>query len=163
MAETATEKTPGTREEGEYGETITYSDSLLPAGSRWLLTLPGTKDELIPEMVQELITGTYGGWENPSDFVTLTEVDTGWGFFARTTDSSDPNVFNRDLFWNDSYGYNNDLAIIAAKLSWEIEDPKSEKIRQEIMDYCAKHVAKYAMPREIVSTCVSFSMISCRK
>jgi long-chain acyl-CoA synthetase len=27
--------------------------------------------------------------------------------------------------------------------------PKSEKIRQEIMDYCAKHVAKYAMPREI--------------
>lgn len=135
VAETATEKTPGTREEGEYGETITYSDSLLPAGSRWLLTLPGTKDELIPEMVQELITGTYGGWENPSDFVTLTEVDTGWGFFARTTDSSDPNVFNRDLFWNDSYGYNNDLAIIAAKLSWEIEDPKSEKIRSLFRKY----------------------------
>ena len=27
--------------------------------------------------------------------------------------------------------------------------PKSDKIKQEILDYARKHVAKYAMPREI--------------
>ena len=27
--------------------------------------------------------------------------------------------------------------------------PKSEKIKQEILDYCRKHVAKYAMPRDL--------------
>ena len=138
VAETATEKTPGTREEGEYGETITYSDSLLPAGSRWLLTLPGTKDELIPEDVSYEIFGTVGFDEDPSDYFTLSNVDTGWGFFGGKQEKKpedDDNEFNASLFRYKPSDYNNDLALVAAKLSWEIEDEKVDRCGKQFDEY----------------------------
>ena len=146
--EADTEMIPGAQEEGEYGELIIYEETILPAGSRWLLTLPGTQDSLVPETVQGLITGTYGGWENPADFATLTRIEDGWGFFARTKDSGDPNIFSRELFLFDSYGYNNDLALIAAKLCWEIEDGKSSRIQSQMGKYNLEDICCYVRNKD---------------
>ncbi len=79
----ATEKTPGTEWNDEYGIHYVSEDTLLPEGSQWLLTLTGTELDDIPEMVQGEITGTYGDVADPRNFITLTDLRNGWGFFAR--------------------------------------------------------------------------------
>ena len=73
---------PGAKIQGQYGEQITYIDTLFPKGSGWYLTLPGTPDDDIPETVKAEIGGTMGDWDDYSGYYTLTRDYDGWGFFA---------------------------------------------------------------------------------
>ena len=77
-----TEEEPGTETRDEGGNRIVYEETLFPEGSEWLLTLPGTPDEEIPETVRGEIGGTWWEWDDYSDYFTLTRVEDGWGFFA---------------------------------------------------------------------------------
>ena len=82
-----TAQTPGKTAAGEYGETIIYDEPPFYAGDYLLLTLPGTPNDMIPEMVQSEIGGVFDEWEDYSRFITLTRLTDGWGFFA---DPADP-------------------------------------------------------------------------
>lgn len=82
-----TAQTPGKTAAGEYGETIIYDEPPFYAGDYLLLTLPGTPNDMIPEMVQSEIGGLFDEWEDYSRFITLTRLTDGWGFFA---DPADP-------------------------------------------------------------------------
>ena len=130
----ATARSPGDEEEGEYGEHIIYQESIMPAGSEWMLTLPGTPEELIPETVKELIMGTYAGEADLSGFVTLTNTRDGWGFFAggmKPVKLAVDDAFSETLFRENASIYNNDLAIAAAKLSWEIESESTDRLARQ--------------------------------
>ena len=87
VEEMSTQQAPGTRAADEYGDPVTFTDP--PFGDReyMVLTMPGTPDSDIPEMVQGEIGGTYDEWEDYSRFITLTRLEDGWGFFA---DPGDP-------------------------------------------------------------------------
>ena len=86
VTDAATEQAPGTEEYGEDGIRIVYTKTLLPAGSQWLLTLPGTPENSVPETVRGEIFGTF--WEefNPAAFITLSDTKDGWGFFAKVSE-----------------------------------------------------------------------------
>ena len=77
-----TAQAPGTEGTDEYGDPVTYTDPPFGEGEYLVLTLPGTPDEAIPEMVQGEIGGTYDIWEDFSRFTTLTRLEDGWGFFT---------------------------------------------------------------------------------
>lgn len=138
-----TERASGTEEEGEYGEHIVYTDTILPVNSKWLLTLPGTPETYIPEMVKGLIDGTYAQEKDHTAFYTLTDLNNGWGFFAegkKKSDSSpdlatDSNPLNRSLFKQKASAYNNDLALVAAHLSEEIETYGHDGIEKQFEAY----------------------------
>lgn len=83
VASAATEVAPGTEETDESGYRIVYMDTLLPEGSQWLLTLPGTPEDSIPETVRDEIFGTFWEETDYSAYVTLTQLDNGWGFFMK--------------------------------------------------------------------------------
>ncbi len=86
VADAATEQVPGTEEYGENGMRVIYMETLLPAGSQWLLTLPGTPENSVPETVRGEIFGTF--WEefNPAAYITLSDTKDGWGFFAKVSE-----------------------------------------------------------------------------
>lgn len=85
-----TEQTPGTEAQSDYGDRIVYEEAPFYDRDYVLLTLPGTPDEEIPEMVRGEIGGTYWEWDDYSRFYTLTRDD-GWGFFA---DPDDPPAYD---------------------------------------------------------------------
>lgn len=76
-----TEQAPGTEGVDEYGERILYTEPPVSDRDYLLLTLPGTPDGEIPEMVRGEIGGALDEWTDYSRFLTLTRDD-GWGFFA---------------------------------------------------------------------------------
>jgi len=82
VEEMTTLQTPGTRGVDEYGETVFYTEPPFAAWDYMVLTLPGTPDSEIPEMVQGEIGGTLDEWVDFSRFYTLTRRSDGWGFFA---------------------------------------------------------------------------------
>ena len=79
----ATMQEPGTEAVGEYGDKIVYIDSLLPAGSEWVLNVPGTPETDVPEMVAGEFHGTYLDEEAIDTFYILSDAETGWGFFGK--------------------------------------------------------------------------------
>ena len=85
VTDAQTEKTPGTEETDEYGIRRVYTETLLPEGSQWLLTLPGTPLAAIPDMVQGEIFGTYLEEADPEQMITLTNLKDGWGFFSKVS------------------------------------------------------------------------------
>lgn len=86
-----TEQTPGTEAVSAYGDRIVYDDAPIADRSYLRLTLPGTPDDEIPELVQGEIGGTYDVWSDYSRFITLTGDD-GWGFFADTENPESLNL-----------------------------------------------------------------------
>ena len=82
VADVSTAQVPGTEAEGLYGERILYTEAPIAADAVLLLTLPGTPDDAIPEMMRALIGGTYGDWDDYSDCTTLSRAADGWGFFT---------------------------------------------------------------------------------
>lgn len=93
VVEVKTAQVPGTTAQGQYGETIVYDTPPFYAGDYLLLTLPGTPNEMIPDMVQVEIGGVFDEWEDYSRFITLTRLDDGWGFFA---DPADPPSYDAE-------------------------------------------------------------------
>ena len=87
VEELTTQHVPGTRGVDQYGDPVTYIDAPFSDREYMVLTLPGTPDSEIPEMVRGEIGGVFGEWEDYSRFYTLTRLDDGWGFFA---DPADP-------------------------------------------------------------------------
>ena len=87
VTDAATEQAPGTEVYGEDGIRVVYMETLLPIGSQWLLTLPGTAEKNVPETVRGEIFGTF--WEefNPAAFITLSNTEDGWGFFAKVSEA----------------------------------------------------------------------------
>ena len=86
VEELTTDQDPGTRSTDKYGDPVTYIDAPFSAGECMVLTLPGTPDSKIPEMVREEIGGTLDIWENFSSIYTLTRQSDGWGFFTKPED-----------------------------------------------------------------------------
>ena len=102
VEEMTTQQTPGTRGVDEYGETVFYTEPPFAAWDYMVLTLPGTPDSEIPEMVQGEIGGTLDEWEDYSRFYTLTRRNDGWGFFGETDDDGcQPEEPYRDE-WDDA-------------------------------------------------------------
>lgn len=102
VEEMTTLQTPGTRGVDEYGETVFYTEPPFAAWDYMVLTLPGTPDSEIPEMVQGEIGGTLDEWEDFSRFYTLTRRNDGWGFFGETDDDGcQPEEPYRDE-WDDA-------------------------------------------------------------
>ncbi|MBR6299259.1 MAG: hypothetical protein IKR36_00005 [Clostridia bacterium] len=91
VASASTLQVPGTEAMTDFGGHITYAETLFPQDSGWLLTLPGTPNDQISEDVQALIGGTLGEWDDFSEFYTLTDYGSGWGFFSDPFDW-DPRV-----------------------------------------------------------------------
>jgi hypothetical protein len=91
VASASTLQIPGTEAMTDFGGHITYAETLFPQDSEWLLTLPGTPNDQISEDVQALIGGTLGEWDDFSEFYTLTDYSSGWGFFSDPFDW-DPRV-----------------------------------------------------------------------
>ena len=126
----ATEKEPGTTERGGTGEIIHYTDTIMPRGSIWTLTLPGVAQDRIPEDVRGEIGGVYDVWEDYSKFITLTDRN-GWGFFME-----EPSEWNKTLFRRNASEYSNDLALAAAQLSQAAEKSTSvDDIRRQFNRY----------------------------
>ncbi|MBR5383935.1 MAG: hypothetical protein IK133_08950 [Clostridia bacterium] len=86
VASASTLQVPGTEAMTTWGGHITYAETLFPQDSEWLLTLPGTPNDSIPEDVQAEIGGTLGEWGDFSGFYTLTDYSSGWGFFSNPYD-----------------------------------------------------------------------------
>lgn len=89
VEELTTDQVPGARGTDKYGDPITYIDAPFSAGECMVLTLPGTPDSKIPEMVRGEIGGTLDIWENFSSIYTLTRQSDGWGFFTKPEDFID--------------------------------------------------------------------------
>lgn len=84
VEELNTREVPGTSAAGGYGDRIEYTDPPFSGREYLVLTLPGTPTEDIPETVRGLIIGTTAEWDMTdfSDYMTLTLLEDGWGFFA---------------------------------------------------------------------------------
>ena len=84
VEELNTREVPGTSAAGGYGDRIEYTDPPVSGREYLVLTLPGTPTEDIPETVRGLIIGTTAEWDMTdfSDYMTLTLLEDGWGFFA---------------------------------------------------------------------------------
>ena len=100
VEELTTDQVPGTRGEDNYGDPVTYIDAPFSAGECMVLTLPGTPDSEIPEMVRVEIGGTLDVWEDYSAFCTLTRQSDGWGFFTDPEGLTDEPVSDD---WEDSF------------------------------------------------------------
>ena len=87
VEELRTEQVPGTTAMSEDGIRIFYDRAPIEERSYMVLTLPGTPDNEIPDEVKAEIGGLYGEWENYSRFITLTNLEDGWGFFADASGS----------------------------------------------------------------------------
>lgn len=90
VEELRTEQVPGTTAMKD-GIRIVYDQAPIYERSYMVLTLPGTPDNEIPEQVKAEIGGVYGEWEDYSRFITLTNLEDGWGFFA---DPADPPYYD---------------------------------------------------------------------
>ena len=86
VEELRTEQVPGTTAMKD-GIRIVYDQAPIYERSYMVLTLPGTPDNEIPEQVKAEIGGVYGEWEDYSRFITLTNLEDGWGFFADSSGS----------------------------------------------------------------------------
>ena len=84
VEELTARQAPGTRGVDQYGDPVTYIDPPISAREYMVLTLPGTPDSEIPEMVKGEIGGTLDEWNDFSRFITLTRQNDGWGFFAES-------------------------------------------------------------------------------
>lgn len=122
----ATQDPPRSTGRDEYGDLITYMDSLLPAGSQWLLTLPGTPDTEIPEMVQEEIGGTLNEWQDYSRFLTLTQAEDGWGFFAESTAPVEMPQIGGTVYWG-RYEQDNNTWNGKERIAWTVLDIRDGK------------------------------------
>ena len=89
VEELTTDQVPGARGTDKYGDPITYIDAPFSAGDCMVLTLPGTPDSVIPEIVREEIGGALDIWEDFSSIYTLTRQSDGWGFFTKPEDFID--------------------------------------------------------------------------
>ena len=138
VSEASTRDVSGTAGVTDDGTAVTYIDTLMPAGREFYLTLPGTVLADIPELVWDDIRTGRGTEPDPSDYYTLTGPD-GRGFYGEPARNRHTvvrnNPFNRNLFLRKPSVYNNTLALIAAQLSWKIEDQEQDGIAKQFEKY----------------------------